>query len=65
MKCPFRKITTFQYDYSSLGNGSHNIKRTEEEFGGCYGYSCPFYYKDDEDNDCCDRCGSYGEGGDI
>ena len=64
MKCPFRKITTFQYGYSSLGNGSHNIKQTEEEFGSCYGDSCPFYYEDD-DNIGCNRCGSFEEGDDI
>lgn len=65
MKCPFRKVTTFQYDYSSLGNGSHNLKKTEEEFSYCYGDNCPFYYTDEDDIGHCNRCGSYEEGDDI
>ena len=65
MKCPFRKITNFKYEYSSLGSGSHLLERTEEEFDSCYGDSCPFYYEDDDGNICCNRCGSYEEGDDI
>lgn len=57
MVCPFRKVTTFEYIYSSLGEGSHHIKKTEEEFGTCYEDNCPFYYTDEDNNACCDRCG--------
>lgn len=57
MVCPFRKVTTFEYDYSSLGNGSHNIKKTEEDFGTCYEEGCPFYYKDSFAFAHCEKCG--------
>ena len=64
MKCPFRKITTFEYNYSSLGNGSHNIQKTEESFGSCYGDDCPFYFTDGGDVPCCGRTGVGEEGDD-
>lgn len=57
MICPFRKVTTFEYDYSSLGNGSHSIKKTEEDFGTCYGEDCPLYHRDSIGVVHCDKCG--------
>lgn len=65
MRCPFRKNTTYKYTGKQTDNGLAILDSMEESFGACYGDDCPFYYKDDEDNDCCDRCGSYGEGDDI
>lgn len=65
MKCPFRKITNYQYKYSANGSGSHLVTRTEEEFSYCYGDNCPFFYTDEEDIGRCNRCGSVEEGDDI
>ena len=54
MKCPFmifKDVDVKLFDGNSKG---HIL--VSEQFRECYGDSCPFFYKDDEDIDHCARC---------
>lgn len=51
MKCPFRIKETTVSEYKEA---CQYVKY--RDFDTCYGDECPFFYKNDEDVDCCARC---------
>ncbi len=54
MKCPFMIFKNV--DVNLFDNHSKGDVRISEYFRECYGDSCPFFYKNDEDVDHCARC---------